>query len=124
MNSKKIVVNADNEPVSAFFIAKEAEQESKQNNFQGDWNLIKSNLTMILQIYSIKVATVAKTENDIIRLVKEEIWIVVDDDLEIWNQMMWAITRFSVSTDHQMQGKNSGKQSLNLHLKTNEILNW
>ena len=54
---------------------------------------------------------------------KEEIDIV-DDDLEIWNQMMWAITRFSVSTDHQMQGKNSGKQSLNLHLKTNEILNW
>ena len=119
---KKIVVNADNEPVSAFLIAKKVEQESKQNNFQGDWNLIKSNLSMIPQIYSIKVVTDVKTENDIIRLVKEKIGIF--DDVEIWNQMMWAITRFSVSTDHQIQGKNSGKQSLNLHLKTNENLNW
>ena len=78
---------------------------------------------MIPQIYSIKVATDAKTENDIIRLVKEKIGIF-DDDVEIWNQMIWTITRFSVSTDHQIQGKNSGKQSLNLHLKTNENLNW
>ena len=120
---KKIVVNADIEPVSAFLIEKEAEQESKQNYFQGDWNLIKSNLSMIPQLYSIKFATNAKTENDIISLVKEEISIV-DDVVEIRNQMMRAITRFSVSTDHQIQGKNSGKQSLNLDLKTNENLNW
>ena len=53
---------------------------------------------------------------------KEEIGIV-DDDVEIWNQMMRAITLFSVSTDHQIQGKNSVKQSLNLDLKTNENLN-
>ena len=64
---KKIVVNAENEPVSTFTLAKEVEQESKQNSFQGDWNLIKSNLSMIPQIYSIKVAADAKTENYIIR---------------------------------------------------------
>ena len=102
---KIIVVNADNEPISPLLIAKEAEEESKQSNFQGACNQIKLDSPTAPQIYSIKVATDAKTEDDIIRLVKEEIGIV-DDDVEIWNQMMRTITRLSIGTDHPIKGKN------------------
>ena len=101
---KEIVVNSDNEPTSPFSIAKEAEEESKQRNFKGSCNQIKVDTPTAPLIYSIKVATDTKTEDDIIRLMKEGIGIV-DDNVEIWNQIMRTITRLSFGMDHQIKGK-------------------
>ena len=67
------------------------------------------------------MSTDAKTDDDIIRLVKEEIGI--GDDVEIEKQMMRTINRFSVSTDHQIKGKNIWKTKPQPLSKTNEILN-
>ena len=86
---------------------KKPKKISKQSNLQGACNQIKVDPPSVPQIYSIKVATDAKTEDDIIRLVKEEIDIV-DNDVEIQNQMMRTITLLSIDTDHQIKGKMFG----------------
>ena len=61
-------------------------------------------MPIVPQIYSIKVATDSKTEDNIIHFIKEEIGIV-DDDAKIWYKMMRTITRLSVGTDYQIKGK-------------------
>ena len=54
-------------------------------------------------IYSIKEVTGNKNENQIVELIKEELELV-DNDIQIWNQMINSIARMSINNSFQNQG--------------------
>ena len=54
-------------------------------------------------IYSIKEVTDNKNENQIVELIKEELELV-DNDIQIWNQMINSIARMSINNSFQNQG--------------------
>ena len=53
-------------------------------------------------IYSIKEVTDNKNENQIVELIKEELELV-DNDIQIWNQMINSIARMSINNSFQNQ---------------------
>ena len=55
-----------------------------------------------LVIYSIKEVTDNKNENQIVELIKEEPELV-DNDIQIWNQMINSIARMSINNSFQNQ---------------------
>ena len=54
-------------------------------------------------IYTIKEVTYNKNENQIVELIKEELELV-DNDIQIWNQMINSIVRMSINNSFQNQG--------------------
>ena len=54
-------------------------------------------------IYSIKEVTDNKNENQIVQLIKEELELV-DNEVQIWNQMINSIARMSINNSFQNQG--------------------
>ena len=56
------------------------------------------------EIYSIKAATQNKSMTEVVQLIKSELQIV-DNDIQIWNKMIRAISRISIADTVQSDGK-------------------
>ena len=100
---QEIVLNIDQEIMIDVPQRLTVQEESKHNQIQPIEFQTEAKECEKSVICSIKDATKNKTESQLIEMIKEELEIT-DDDAQIWNRMVLAISQINISGGSVQEG--------------------